>query len=182
MLNDELDSIKVAICHGDVNAYEQLFRAAYPVLKRFIGNLVMQERIAEELAADVLIGIWLKREDLRDIVYFKAYIYKSARNAGLNFLRQKNPNLNYADVENIAPLINNYTPETAFMTNELRSRIMKVIQALPPKCKTCFQLVKEEHLSYKEVSEILGISVKTIESQITIAIKKIAMALTPILK
>jgi len=59
------------------------------------------------------------------------------------------------------------------VTAEMIARIKDAIEQLPPKCRLIFKLIKEEELKYRDVAEILGISVKTVESQITIALKKI---------
>jgi RNA polymerase sigma-70 factor (ECF subfamily) len=56
------------------------------------------------------------------------------------------------------------------------------VNALPPRCKLVFQLVREDGLPYKEVAEILNISIKTIDNQLAIAVRKISEAINLRLK
>lgn len=73
----------------------------------------------------------------------------------------------------------NITPEELMITSEMYRKIQEQVEALPPRCKMIFKLIREDGLKYKEVSDILHISVNTIDAQIAIAIKKIAIALKP---
>jgi RNA polymerase sigma-70 factor (ECF subfamily) len=70
------------------------------------------------------------------------------------------------------------TPERMLITKEMASQINKAVDALPPKCKLVFKLVREEGLKYREAAEILNISPRTVDTQMTIALKKIACAIT----
>ena len=63
------------------------------------------------------------------------------------------------------------------ITADLHKKIQHAIDELPPRCKIIFKLVREDKLKYKEVAEILNISVKTIDAQMAIAIKKIMTSL-----
>ena len=63
--------------------------------------------------------------------------------------------------------------------SELLARINKAIEALPPRCKMVFKLVREDGLSYKEVGEILNISPKTVDAQMVIAVKQVGEKLKP---
>ena len=65
------------------------------------------------------------------------------------------------------------TPEDILISKEKVEKINRAINSLPNKCKLAFKLVKENQLKYKEVSEILNISIKTLEAHLTTAMKKI---------
>ena len=58
------------------------------------------------------------------------------------------------------------------------SLIQRAIDQLPPKCKMIFKLAKEDGLKYREVAEVLNISVKTVENQLAIALQKIGTAVS----
>ena len=64
----------------------------------------------------------------------------------------------------------------------MRQRISNAIEQLPPRCKIIYKLIKEDGLRYKEVAEILDISIKTIDNQLAIALKKISTAIQVDLK
>ena len=170
----ESDILKEKIFNGDLPAYELLFKQNYPVLKKYAAKLIRNPEAAEEIASDVLISIWKKRHELPQITFFRAYLYRSVRNACLNFLRAEKKPL---DEELLRDVADFSTPETLLLNSELNFRIQKAVLELPPKCKACFSLVKEEGLSYKEAAQILGISPKTVDAQIIIALRKIIGAL-----
>jgi RNA polymerase sigma-70 factor (ECF subfamily) len=60
------------------------------------------------------------------------------------------------------------------ITAEMQRRVMAAIENLPPKCRLIFKLIREDGLKYKEVAELLNLSLKTVENQMTIALKKIS--------
>jgi len=68
-------------------------------------------------------------------------------------------------------------PENKLISSETYKSIQKAIHDLPPRCKLIFQLAKEQGMRYKEISSILGISVKTIDNQLAIALQKIGEAI-----
>jgi len=179
---DNIERIKMEISEGNRNSYSELFKWAYPKLITFAKSYTIAEEQCEEIASDVLIYIWFNRDKIVDIKYFKAYLYKSARNAVLNYKnRNKVKIISGDDYESISPIVLNFTPETAYLNSELRLLLTKAIATLPPKCKECFMLVKEEGLSYKEAAEVLGVSTKTVDAQMVIAVKKLSQILYPVL-
>jgi len=70
-----------------------------------------------------------------------------------------------------------FNPEQLMITAEMFKRIRNAVQLLPPKCQLIFKLVKEDGLKYKEVAELLHLSLKTIESQMTIALRRIGKSI-----
>ena len=68
------------------------------------------------------------------------------------------------------------TPEELMLTAEMMNKIQQTVNNLPPRCKLIFKLIKEDGLRYKEVAEILNITVKTIDNQLAIALRKINKA------
>jgi RNA polymerase sigma-70 factor (ECF subfamily) len=64
-------------------------------------------------------------------------------------------------------------PEQLMITSEMHKRLNLAVDALPPRCKLIFKLIKEDGLKYKEVAQLLELSQKTIENQMTIALRKI---------
>jgi len=175
----DLESIKEKICEGKIDAYEKLFKQTYPYLRSYAYKLLKNREAAEEIASDVLINIWKRREELAAVKLFRAYLYKCTRNACYNYLRKGN---NTAEEINIISPADNSTPESIYLNTELKSHIQNAVLKLPPQCKACFVLVKEEGLSYREAAQILSVSVKTVDAQIVIALRKILKSLTMVLK
>lgn len=113
------------------------------------------------------------------IINLRVYLYVAARNTAINYSkklsgRQDCDFIDFGDVE-IATA--DPDPEQIFISSEMRRRIDEVIQKLPPKCKLIFKLAKEDRLKYREIADILKISIKTIDNQLAIALKKISEAI-----
>ena len=155
-------------------AYKELFVAFYNPLLRFAITLVKSREQAEEVVSDVFINVWEKRKRIDSISNLKVYLFIAVKNTSLNYLSRQNKNLTDSVDETSAEFKSIYfDPEQLMVTAEMVARIKAAIEELPPKCKLIFKLVKEEELKYRDVAEILNISVKTVESQLAIALKKI---------
>lgn len=158
----------------DQKAYKELFTSLYSPLFLFAKSMVKSKESAEEIVSDVFIRIWEKRRDLEKIDNLKVYLYVSTRNAALNYLSlQKRNSTNPLDEFHAEFTSIYFDPEQLLITADMLALIKKAIDQLPPKCKIIFKLVKEDGLKYKEVAEILNLSVKTVENQVAIALQKI---------
>ena len=164
--------------YEDEAAYKKLFFHFFLPLKSFSFTIIKSKELAEEIVSDVLIEIWAKRKQLTSIDDLKMYLYVSVRNASLRKLQQgkKRMALSLDDV-NVEFASSFENAETILLTHELSKTIDAAIQQLPQRCKLIFKLAKEDRLKYKEIALLLNISVKTIDHQVSIALKKIAEVL-----
>ena len=164
--------------YEDVAAYQKLFFYFFLPLKSFSYSILKAKEIAEEAVSDVFIEIWAKRKQLLEIEDLKMYIYTSVRNASLRKFQQIQKkrvfSLNELSVEMVSV---EQDAETAMISVELIRKIEAAIDQLPPQCKIIFKLAKEDKLKYKEIAQLLAISVKTIDNQLSTALKKIASVL-----
>lgn len=159
---------------NDEAAFRQLFDMYTPGLLRFSYSILKKKELAEEVVSDVFFKVWVHRVKLPEIENFKAYLFTSSRNTALNYLdkEKRNRAVQLEDIE--VPLqMDEICPETELISKEMREAIATAIDRLPERCKLIYSLAKIEQLRYKEIAEILNISVKTIDHQLTIAIKKI---------
>lgn len=158
--------------------YKSLREEFYSPLHRFACSFVKSAEQAEEIVADVLYKVWEKRFELCHIHNLKVYLFTAVKNHCLNYLLKKEKEklvaLNDLDVELMKFESN---PEQILISAEMVKRIQQAVDALPPRCKIIFKLIREEGFRNKEVADILGISVNTIDVQLAIAIKKISQAI-----
>lgn len=158
----------------DERAFKQFFDLFAGRLYHFSHSFVKNKPVAEEVVSDVFFKIWLNRTDLAQIENIKAYLFKAVYHTSLNYLdemkRKRAVSLEDIEVNLGVDLI---CPETELITKELKAIIEQAIEALPPRCKMIYKLAKVEQMKYKEIGELLGISVKTINHQLSIALKKI---------
>ena len=165
--------------YDDQLAYRELFTSLYSYLFRFAKSLVKAKEPAEEIISDVFIKVWEKRKELEKIENLKLYLYVTTRNIAYNYLdKQKRSATN--PLEDLQAEFTSlyFDPEQMLITADMMARIQKAVDQLPPKCKMIFKLTKEDGLKYREVAELLSISIKTVENQLTIALQKIGSAVS----
>jgi len=164
---------------GDENAFKYFFDTYYDDLCNFINCYIRDEALSEDIAQSIFIYLWEKKDSLPPHCSMKSYLYAASKNKSLNYLR------NMKNRERIAGefiSISETSLETAdrFLEfEELKKIIGDAIEKLPAQCKTIYQLSRDGELSNREIAEKLGIGVKTVENQITIAIKKLKDFIQP---
>ena len=164
--------------NSDEKAFKQLFELYGNGLLRFSNSIIKKKELAEEVVCDVFFQLWLQRKKVNNIENIKAYLFTAAKNTSLNYL-EKEKRVKFFQLDDITVTLpaNEVCPECELISAELRNVIEQAIQHLPERCKLIFSLAKIEQFKYKEIAQILGISVKTIDHQLTLAIKKIGEAI-----
>jgi len=165
----------------DQKSFKQLYQLLFFKLYQFAYSFVQSKESAEEVVNDVFLSVWQKRKTLDTINNINVYLYVAVKNASLNYLRKNNLHipLSLDDLVTYHLRIS-ANPESIMITREMESSIRKAIELLPPKCKIIFKMIKYDGLTYKEVAAILGISVKTVDTQLYIALKKLAYIIQPV--
>jgi len=166
--------LQLLVMQNNSRAFEQLYMLFYKDLHRFAAKIIKSDHIAEEIVSDVFVQIWKKRDQLNEIRNLRLFLYVSVKNLALTYLykarRQK-----ICWVEEFAANITAPgTTDELLRDKELQQEMQEAVNGLPVKCKAIFLLVREGGLKYAEVARILNLSVKTIENQMGIALKKIA--------
>jgi RNA polymerase sigma-70 factor (family 1) len=158
----------------DQQAYKELYTSLYAYLFNFARTIVPSRETAEEIVSDVFIRLWERRKELEKVENLKVYLYVATRNTAFNYLdkQKRTPTNSIDDLEAEFTSIY-FDPEQLMITAEMLALIQKAIDQLPPKCKMIFKLAKEDGLKYREVAEVLSVSVKTVENQLAIALEKI---------
>jgi RNA polymerase sigma-70 factor (ECF subfamily) len=155
---------------GDERAFQVIFRKYYPAMCSFAYQFLKDSELAEETVQDMFVKIWEKRELLTIETSVRHYLFRSIRNHCLNQIQHEKIKQKYAGMvlENSAQEIN---PEDFYIEVDLARRIEQSIGSLPPKRQEIFRLSREQGLKYKEIAEVLNISVKTVEAQMGLALK-----------
>jgi RNA polymerase sigma-70 factor (ECF subfamily) len=174
---DEYEILKYQILYDDEESFKKFFISSFPPLVRFAYAYVKSKEVAEEIASDVLLNIWQRRKNLDKINNLKLYLYISAKNAALNYLKkEKHSSTADLDSSSIWLKADDTTPEQLAISKETFQKIRAAIAALPPRCQMIYKLVKEDGLKYKDVAAILNLSVKTVEAQMGAAFRKLSEA------
>lgn len=160
--------------HDDTAAYKELFLIYHKRLVNFSMTITHSKESAEEVVSDVFMKIWSNRKTLSTIENFHLYVYVVTKNLSINQFLKEKKKASFSLDEISINLKNIYPdPEQLMITAEMQKRIAAAIQTLPPKCQLIFKLIREDGFKYKEVAELLHLSTKTVENQMTIALKKI---------
>lgn len=175
---DCLKDIQLAIHNGEESAFAKLYQQFHKRLWSFCKSIVRSGETAEEIVEDVFVKLWCNRNTILSIEDLTVYLYVAVKNRALNTLSRKAQELvtspfDFLEIE-IDGKIN---PYDVLVNAEMMERMRKAIDELPPRCKMIFKLIREDGLKYKEVADILNISVNTIDAQMAIAVKRICLAL-----
>lgn len=161
-------------CDDDPVAYKELFMLYHKRLVNFSQTITRTKESAEEIVSDVFLKIWTGRSTLTRIENFHLYIYIITKNLSINRVLKDKKLQSFSLDETVVDTKSIYSdPEQLMITAEMQKRIGMAIQTLPPRCQLIFKLIREDGLKYKEVAELLNLSLKTVENQMTIALKKI---------
>jgi RNA polymerase sigma-70 factor, ECF subfamily len=153
--------------------FKYLFNKYYLELCKLAFKYVGRTEIAEDLVQDVFINIWNKKQDLSHIDKTKSYLTASVVNTSINFISSKFSRQNFVEESLLQNEASDSNQHHQMVNLELQQLIKLSIEQLPDKCRVIFTLSRYSAMSYKEIAEELNISVKTIETQISIALKKI---------
>ncbi|MCU7549789.1 RNA polymerase sigma-70 factor [Chitinophagaceae bacterium LB-8] len=168
---------------NDHAAFDQLFRYYLPGLVSFADSVISDRHQSEEVVSDVFVKIWDNRKTLTAIRNFSHYIYIATRHQALNHIKSRKGSafvdLDDAAFEDLgeAASLSFKTPERSMIAKENLEKIAQAINELPPRCRLIFRLIKEEGLKYHDVAALLDLSVKTVENQMTIAMKRMVEVL-----
>jgi RNA polymerase sigma-70 factor, ECF subfamily len=145
-------------------------------------RVVKNQDNADDIVQEVFIHIWNKREELNINSTIEGYLVKSTVNKALNFLEKEKKNIKVELNDLIEFEANSKNNSSNYDDELLRNLIELSLDNLPPKCKTIFILSRFENMKNKEIAEHLGVSIKTVENQMTIALSKLNKELKPKLK
>jgi RNA polymerase sigma-70 factor, ECF subfamily len=155
---------------GDEQALEQLFRRHYGELCQSLRRYVSDADMAEDLVQQVFIKLWEKRHSIQIERNAAGYLQRMAIREALQHLRGRQV-LDFS-AEWPPELATYDSPaEQLLLHNELSERLSRGLEQLPPACRTIFQLSRFEALSYREIADEMGLSIKTVENQMGKALR-----------
>lgn len=166
-----------ALRRGDEGAYATLFRTLYAGLVTAAERLLGDRAPAEDVAQDVMLELWRRRETLPDDVSLRGYLYQSVRNRALNRLRHART------AREAEPHVRPPTPsppsDAAATTGELEAAMRQAVADLPADVRETFLLSRVDGLTYAEIAAAVGMSVKTVEARMGRALRLIRERLAP---
>lgn len=171
-----------SVRQGDHQAFEKLFRCYYFPLTRFAWRYVESKAVAEELVQEIFSEIWEDRAKLNITESVRSYLYKAVKHRSLNYLKHQRVRLKY-DTQWIGKREDILTIEyiDQVRVEQIKEAIKEAIDELPPRSRMTYKLHRYDGLTYSEIAEVMEISVKTVESQMTRTLKMLRERLSYLL-
>ncbi len=163
--------IKTILHSISIKEFEILFKKYYSQLCLYAVKYVNNNTIAEEIVQDVFFKIWEKRSSLNIKISVKSYIYMSVRNKCLQYLKHQKIEQSYNKYIDNQAKINTEMPCENIIYEETLDIFNEVLNTLPTHCAQIFILSRFNGLKYSEIANRLSISVKTVEANISKALK-----------
>ncbi|MEZ5038651.1 MAG: RNA polymerase sigma-70 factor [Saprospiraceae bacterium] len=161
-------------------AIELLFRLYYGKVCQAVYKIIPKTDLTEDLAQEVFYELWRKKDQIFIQSSYLAYLRRAAINKALNYLRDQKIKLDdFTEVSQLkmsAPL-----SDEQLNAKELQVVIDQAVDLLPERCRLVFVLSRFEQMSYQEIADQMGISIKTVENQVSKALKLLRIALGPYL-
>lgn len=152
--------------------FEALFHTYYKNLCRFSFRIVRDKEKAADVVQSCFINFWQKRDTVTIHVSFKSYLFRSVYNRSINAYNESKKTA-YEQLSVLEEVSSSqaHDPLLQLQAQEMEKKIARAIGSMPEGCRTVFLLSREEQLSYKEIAEMLEISIKTVENQMGKALR-----------
>jgi len=165
-----------ALSKGDTSAFDSLFRSYYKYLVLIAYKYTKDQDLSKDMVQEVYMDVWKRREVINIDLSIKYFLRRAVINKCLASKRKSDRMTVNTELVNEYKGADNLTSDT-ILYNDLNKSIYDLVEELPDRCKEVFKLSRFENLSHKEIAEKLSISVKTIENQMTKALKYLRLNL-----
>lgn len=167
---------------GDREAFRKVFEKYYLRLHRFVWGYVNSKAVAEGLVQDLFTTLWEQRKQITIEHSIKAYLFRSARNKSIDWLRHKKVKDEWREEKKQL----NKQKEQADMSKRLHDKQMlaevkQAISQMPDRRREVFMLSRYEDMTYKEIAEFLDISPSTVETHMSKALAELRSKFLPLL-
>lgn len=151
-------------------AFEQLFKSYYKPLCLTVSRIIPDQNQAKDIVQEVFADLWKRRDSFEPKTSIIAYLKRAAINKSLNHIRDYKIKTEGIDDKTILTSTAANKQEL-IEAEQLENVINKCINALPERCRLVFILSRYESKTQKEIAHLMGISEKTVENQMTKALK-----------
>lgn len=160
-------------------AFEEIYSKFYERLYAFINSRVNQKELVSELSFDAFLKLWNHLNQGNEPDNIEAYLFSIAKNVIYDHYQAVSKKKGKQIFLDIIPDVENTAkdPEESLLNEELKSILEKSIQTLSPQSQKVFRMIRIDGLKYSEVAEKLNISVNSVDTQLSRAIKKLRKSL-----
>lgn len=173
------EEIIAALKAGNHAAFDAVFLSFYDKIKFFVGGFVRSQDTAEEITQELFMKVWDNRAALDPGKSFSSYMYTLARNASLNFIKHKYTESSYLSQLPHDP--QSESSEELIFASEIQLLIDMSVAAMPEQRRKIYVMSRNEGISNDKIAQQLGVSKKTVENQLSLALKEIKRVVSSIL-
>jgi RNA polymerase sigma-70 factor (ECF subfamily) len=173
-LQDEKEMLR-RLSEGDQTALTSIYQRFWQSLFVSAYNIIKDKKACEDIIQEIFLQLWLKRENLQIRESLKAYLLAATRYQVFRYIK-KAP-LSQELFEHLEERFAVPPSDQILMQKDLSKQVDKIVGSLPEKCQQIYRLSRQEYLSHKEIAERLNISTKTVENQLTIALRRLRLSL-----
>jgi len=155
---------------GDESTFESVYKHFLKPLHSYAITILRDEEAAKGTVQNIFLKLWERKHTLNFNGSIKAYLYSAVYHECLNYIRHEKVKLNHQD-HLVYTMKNTEEQDKGIEFSDLKDKLQQVLNNLPEKCRTVFQLSRFEELKYREIADQMGISVKTVEAQMGKALK-----------
>jgi len=166
---------------GDSSAFAELLNFYWRPILRYVSQLLGSMDAAEDVAQETFVRLWNGRARWDPSVPPRAVAYRIARNLTLNEQRSVRVRSRWAAIPQAPPESLPTAPQT-IAEQELKAAVERAVEALPIRRREVFRLLRFEELTYREVADLMGISVQTVANQMTAALSDLRRLLEPFME
>ncbi len=181
MLNVDTEKLLIsALINGDKQAFDMVFVNYFPKIKSFVTAFCGDEDMAENIAQDLFMNLWIKREMLVKIENLKSYMFAIARNAAYHYLQNT---LRYSHTTSFDEHIKDESASAIdiLYRDELEKMIQQEMEKMPEQRRRIFEMSRIEGLPNTDIAKKLDISKRTVETHISLALADLRKILPTII-
>ena len=154
----------------DKQDFKAIFDQYYEVIRNFLYYKTGSMNVAEDITQDVFLKMWEKKEEIQQ-VSVKSLLYTIAGNLAINHLKHQGVVYEFANRNIMHPA--SESPEYVWQEKEFKIKLETVISSLPENNRVVFLMNRIDQLTYNEIAERLGLSVKAVEKRMKKALETI---------
>lgn len=177
--NQEEIRLQQELSQGSEKAFEEVFQVYFKVLTVFSKKFVLDLSIAEDLVQEVLLKLYENRRSIQFHTSLKAFLFQSVRNKSIDYLRSVKSKSEHHDQMKLLSIAESTNWNDTMEQTELEERIAKAISALPDQCQVIFKMSRFDGKRNQEIAEELDISKRTVETQVSNALKRLRKDVLP---
>lgn len=171
--------LMAALKNGNEQALTLVYDRFWQKMYLAAWNIIKDRNICEDIVQDIFVKLWIKRADIEITTSLSGYLLTATRNQVFQVL--KRTALQDEVWMRFAQRVYETMPDQQLEYKLLQEKITVAVNELPEKCKEIFIVSREHNLSYKSIARLMGVSPKTVENHISVALKRIRRALTILL-